>query len=306
MAEKKIYFGTKESMRWLKCPNSGMGLNRVAWRANGTYLNGGGWSRSSQTTHFEPSLTWSFLDHRETREIQDYYFGVHGPGPFYWLDPFSMGTNVLPLHWSVPRLAADDAPSLVRDRRPTLSVTAANDIGLPSQTATYTLGPEDRFDTLWIPNPENFAVHVAAWGSSSGTARLKIEGTSVALTAVGTSTPVWTTIQDVPGVNLTLDGEGLLSLAGLVVQVLPRGDMTVFPGLLTSPGLPTSPSLVPQSTTYAWIGVENPHAPRFLSGAGHSGCAFKSDPVPVGYSAPNALDYQSLTADFIEVGAWLS
>lgn len=306
MADRQIYFGTREYMRWIKCPNSGMGMNRVGWSANGTYINGGGWSRSSATTHYEPSLTWSFLNHRELREVMDFYLGAHGPGPFYWLDPFSMGTNVLPVHWSVPRLAADDAPSLVRGRRPTLTPTAPNSISLPSQTATYEFKADAQFDSVWIPCPENFSVHVAAWGSSAGTATLVAGGEDVALTPTAVSEPTWTSIPGTAGVTLSASGVGLLSLAGVMVQVLPRGEDFVYPGLLTSPSLPTSPSLVPVSSTIVTVGAESPHTSVFLSGAGHSGCAFKTTPVPVGYSAPHAIDYQSLTADFIEVGAWLA
>lgn len=304
MADRAIYFGTQEYMRWIKCPNSGMGMNRVGWSANGTYLNGGGWSRKSTTTHYEPSLTWSFLNHIEMREIMDFYLGAHGPGPFYWLDPFTMGTNVLPVHWSVPRLAADDAPSLVRGRRPTLSTTLPNSISLPSQTATYELKPNDEFASTWIPNPVGFAVHVAAWGNSTGTAALLAGNTPVTLTAAEVSEPIWTSVPDVSGLDLTLDGEGLLSLAGVVVQVLPVGETFTYPGLMTGPDLLTSPSLL-TSDTYSTNNGQSPRAPRFLSGAGHSGCAVRGIPTPVGYSAPSAVDYQSLTVEFTEVGAWL-
>lgn len=305
MAERKIYFGTREYMRWVKSPNSGVTMNRVGWTANGTYLDGGGWSRSSATTHFEPSMTWSFLNNAEVREIMDFYLGNFGQGPFYWLDPFSMGTNVLPPHWSSPRLAADDAPPLVKGRRPTLSDTAANSLGLPSQTATYELRASDAFDSLAIPVPDGFAAHICAWGSSTGTAELVMGAAPVTLTGASSFEPVWTVASTVSGfATLTARGEGFLRLAGLMVQVLPVSGTAVIPGLGTTSDLPTTPSLVVRSSLSSWAGPGST-APRFMSGEGHSGCAFKGPPTRVGYSAPHALDYQSVTAEFSEVGAWL-
>lgn len=295
-----MYFGTQERMTWIKCPNSGMTRNRTGWKSSGTYLNGGGWTRQSATKHYEMSLVWSFLNHLQVREINDYYLGVYGDGPIYWLDTFAMGTNALPAHWSIPRLAADDAPPLVKGRRPTLSDTAANTIHLPTKTATYELRSGDQFDSLHIPVPEGFVAHIAAWGSRTGDAHLVLGGEEVVLTTISEPAPTWTSTGSAV---LTAAGEGFLSLAGVIVQVLPAPETIVFPGLLTSPGLPTSPSLLTAGTETLYIGGQ-PSVPRFLSGEGHSGMAFKTEPNIVGYSSPEAIDYQSLTADFIEVGAW--
>lgn len=303
MADRVMYFGTQERMTWIKCPNSGMTRNRVGWNANGTYLNGGGWARKSATKHYEQSLVWSFLNHVEVRAINDYYLGAFGDGPIYWLDTFAMATNVLPAHWSIPRLAADDAPPLVYGRRPTLADTLPNALGLPTKTATYELRASDTFDTLYIPVPEGFTAHIAAWGSSTGDARLSLGGEAVTLTAVTDTVPTWTSVSGVNHVILTADGEGFLSLAGITVQVLPHPDTLILPGLLSSVSLPTSPSLAPSDTEIIYLGGL-PVAGRFLSGEGHSGMAFKGEPSIVGYSSPMAIDYQSLSADFIEVGAW--
>lgn len=277
MADRGMYFGTRERMTWIKSPNSGMGRTRSGWSASGTYLNGGGWSRESGTKHFEPSLTWSFMDHRQVRDIEDYYLGAYGPGPFYWVDPFAHTTNVLPAHWSVPRLAADDAPPLIRGQRPSLSDTPENTIGLPTKMATYELSLGDDHHEVWVPVPPGFAAHVAVWGVSSGTAA--VVGTTAddgmidtVLTSPASSFTLWRTYTS--DVTISTFGNGTLTLAGMLVQVLPTG---------------VSPS----------------SGQRFLSGAGHSGCAFKSAPTVTGYSSPQAIDYQSVTADFIEVGAWL-
>lgn len=293
MADKRMYFGTPEHMEWVPQPNSGMGRDRVGWITSGTYLNGGGWSRQSSTTHFEPTLTWSFLNHRQVRQIMDYWYGAYGPGPIRWLDGFAMSTNVLSPHWSIPRLAWDDAPSLIRDVRPTLSATPANSLALPSRMATYDLLESSATVPLKLPVPEGFSLHVAVWGTSSGTGALRIDGEDVTLTDPSDPGVTWNALLgEGSDITLELGGNGSISLAGCVAQILPN------PGTPNPMNLPTEPSLNLPSGPGSTGGI------RFLSGEGHSGVVFKSKPSVTGYSSANAIDYQSLTAEFIEVGAW--
>lgn len=307
MADNYMWFGSKERMAWIKAPNSGMGRNRVGWDAHGTYLNGGGWSRKSTGSHFEPTLTWSFLNHLEVREIEDYYLGVHGPDPFYWVDPFAFATNALPLHWSVPRLGNDDAPTLVPGQRPTLSDTPANTLALPSKMATYEISPSKPAAEYTFPIPPGFRAHLCAWGSTTGTARVDFlseeDWKTFSPSPVSDINPTWRSVGG-EWASLSFSGTGTLTLAGMVLQILPSGTRVDIPGLMTSPDLLTSPSLATSPTYTFWEGATQPRAPRFMSGAGHTGVAFKSAPQVVGYSSPQAIDYQSLTAEFIEVGAW--
>ena len=266
----EMYFGTAERMTWVKQPNSGMGRNRVGWTTNGTYLNGGGYSRSSSSNHFEPTLTWSFLRQSEVSEIMAYYHRAYGDGPIYWLDPFAMQTNVLPPYLSVPSLAFDDAPPWVKNRRPTLSATTSNTLSMPTQTAVYTLASDDDLLSYFIPVPFGYTLHFGVYGTQTGTAALTLNGSAVTLlSATDNSRFNTTTTSDV---TLTVSGVGTLSLTALMAVVLPTG--------------------------------QTPSAGSFVVGEGHSGCRFKDAPAVVGYSAPSAIDYQSLTANFMETAAW--
>jgi hypothetical protein len=278
MADNALFFGTSEYMTWLKCPNSGMPLSRVGWSANGTYLNGGGWARSSSTKHFEPTLTWSFLSQTEVKAIENFYLGAYGQGPFYFYDSFSMKSNVLPPYFSIARVAADDGVSLLRDKRPMLEATPANDFGLPTMSAVYELNSASVPYEIFLPIPSGYTLHFGAKGTSTGTAQFKVVdslGVSVdtPLIPVSGTTFFNRSTSDSPSwVKISLTGLGTVTVASMSVVILPDGEV--------------------------------PYSNKFISGAGHSGCSFKREPQIVGYSAPQAIDYQSVTVEMIETGAW--
>lgn len=279
MAKKKMYFGTRERMTWIKCPATDTPLGKVGWQAKSQFINGGATIRKSSTAHKEFTLTWPFASQEEADEITDYADGAYGDGLVYFLDPFAMKSNVLPQYWSIPRLAVDDAPSLVQGRRPTLTDTATNSLSHPTKTATYTLQAGDSFATVYIPIPPDYTLHVGVFGTATGTARVTVtpDGSSaVDLTLLGVTSSVRTnyTLTGAAGATLSLAGEGNLNLTSMIAQVRPNGQS------------------VPQG--------------GFISGKGHSGCRFETFPVIQGYSAPEALDYQSVSVSLTETGAWES
>lgn len=279
MADDLMYFGTSEYMTWIKCPNSGMGRNRVGWSATGTYLNGGGWTRSSGTKHFEPTLNWSFLNHEQVRLVEDFYNGSYGHGPFYFYDAFAMRTNILPPYWSIPRTAQDDSPPLIVGKRPTLTDTITNTLNLPTKSAVYDLDTPggDVSREIYLPIPPGYSLHLGVLGTATGTATFKVEFESGSNTFVPLSPSGSTVLNHVVSGSawaiLSVVGDGMLTLAGIMAVLLPD--------------------------------FETPTLSKFYSGAGHSGCDFKTPPNVVGYSSPQAIDYQSVTAEFVEVGAWL-
>lgn len=124
---KKMYFGTREKMQWIKCPATNISRNRNKWQETGAYLNGGAFSAQSSYSHLTYDIAWNLMASEEAAKIMSYYEGVHGDGLIYFLDPFAKKSNVLPLHWSVPRLCIKDAPNL-------LPAGSARPTGVP---ATY-------------------------------------------------------------------------------------------------------------------------------------------------------------------------
>lgn len=116
------------------------------------------------------------------------------------------------------------------------------------------------------------------WQAAAGTSvaqQVIVVSPGTAVTLLSETNPILTntTLSGVPGANITFWGTGTLTLSAMVAQVRPIGEA------------------VPNG--------------NYQSGQGHSGCYFASSPTVQGYSAPSALDYKSLSATLIEVGAWL-
>lgn len=275
MSDKLMYFGTQERMAWVKAPTIDTPIGKVGWQTTSQFLNGGASVRGSSTSHKEYQFVWPLASAEDTAAITDYADKLYGNGLIYFLDPFAVTTNVLPQQWAVPSLAIDDAPTFNgSDSRPTGVATVANPYGYPTTSAVYTFDTASVFRTLWIPLPTGYTFHFGAHGSASGTAAITLNGVAVSpLLSTNTNVRTNTTIAGVPGVTISFSGEGTLTLAGLIAQVRPTGES---------------------------VPVGN-----FISGRGNSGCKFATSGLAVqGYSAPQALDYQSVSAHLIETGDW--
>ncbi len=109
----QMYFGNKGRMTFVKCPDTGMGMNGSRYSAEGVFLNGGAYVRNSATGHRTYDMSWNFLRADEKDDIRAYLDGVYGTGLLYFLDPFAMGRNVLPTCWASPGVAVDGGPRLV-------------------------------------------------------------------------------------------------------------------------------------------------------------------------------------------------
>lgn len=272
---RAFYFGNKERMAWVKAPAFNAGISKVGWNAEGVFLNGGAYARKSIASHKRYEFSWNLSSQEDIYGVLDYADGLYGEGLIYFLDPFARDTNLLPSFWAAPRLQAEDAPSLVEGKTPTLVDTAANTNSYPTKSAVYTIVSGDTFDELWVPVPVGYTLHLGVHGSATDTAELTYlpdDGSITAVTLLGVTTTQLTnvTVTGAAGVTLSAQGLGFLTLAGLVVQVLPTG-------------------------TAAPVGP-------FVSGRGHSGCRFVSAPQIQGYSS--ALDKVGATAVLVETGAW--
>lgn len=261
-----MYFGNRNYMQWVKCPDTGMVLSRIHWSSDGTYLNGGGYVRASVAGHLRYEMSWNLMSREQVRQIIDYRDGVFGAGPIYFLDPFVMDQNVLPQNWATPALAAEDGQPLT-DERP--NVIAADPTGgKPAQSAVYTLTASTETQQVWVPVPSGYQFYFAGLLSRTGTAAVTLTPTTGSAVNVTNTTPA--TLTSVGGgVTVSLSGVGTITMQGLMAKVLPTGTAA--------------------SST-------------FSSGQGHSGCAFAGDPSVNGYSA--VRDQLALSVTLKEVGAW--
>lgn len=283
---KKMWFGVRGYMRWIPCPAVGAGYNRVGSGTSMNMLNGGAVARLSMSAARSYSLSWSLGDVTELSKISDYAEGVYGPGMVYWSDPFNMHTNVLSQVWATPSLGAYDGPILTGDAsRPIAVPTGANTHGLPPESAQYTVTPNSPVLKHWVPIPPGYTAWVGVYGESADSGgRVRIQPTGAGQPS-GPATlvlPIDSTEADryptsvrssdgFDGLELSLSGDGQITIAGLSVVIYPDG-RTPAPG-------------------------------EFTPGRGHAGCRFTEHPSVTAHSA--ALGLQEMSAQFLEVGPWL-
>lgn len=286
MEYNQMWFGTRGHMQWVPCPSVNVGASKQGWSSQMNYLSGGASTRSSRTAHKEYDLSWNLTTAENIRTITDFADGVFGFGPIYWGDPFTMDKNMLPQYWATPSLAAADGPILDSGRiRPTLVPTSSNIYGYPADSAVFNvkaLAPSADRAEVFIPIPPDHTAWVGAHGELGGAASVQVTvatgkattGATASLTMlpVTTSTRFNHSVTSAEGIGIIirLGGVGQITLAGLMVQVLPTGTA--------------------------------PEPGGFISGQGHSGCSFNPQPSVTQYSA--ALDLVGLTARLVETEAW--
>ena len=285
MSDQTMWFGNRNYMQWIPCPQVGAAYGSIGSGNGGQYLHGGSFRRQTLNTTKGRSLTWSLNARDAIRPITDYVEGVYGRGAIYWLDPFDMDKNVLAQSFATPPPGGYDGIVLNGgDLRPQLVVTTPNPYGYPAESAVYTLNAAtDKPYRHWVPIPPGYTAWVGANGvaGTGGTVYARTTngpvaaGANVALTmlSVTSATRVnasFPSSSTVSGIEVWIGGTGTVTLSGLIVQVLPAG------------------------TT--------PATGAFISGQGHSGMSFDGYPEKEAYSA--ALDLVGLSANFTETEQW--
>jgi hypothetical protein len=284
MADKLMYFGTREYMQWIACPAVDMPSSKHGWSSKLDYLSGGASVRRSTAAHKEYVLTWPGTSSRDDiRPILDYADGLYGDGPFYWLDPIAMDRNVLPQWFASPFQGVDDGPILTGyDVRGTAINTAPNGLGYPTRSIQYNLNAGTaNVLPIWVPIPDGYTAWVGVHGASGTGGEIRVTPY-----VNGAASPVvpapFLGVTDTQRVNLDFDGSdftsisialagtGTVTLSGIICQVLPTG--------------------------------QTPRTGGFISGQGHSGCEFEDQPEYSPYSA--ALDMVGASASMVEVGGW--
>jgi hypothetical protein len=190
--------------------------------------------------------------------VKDFYDGLYGVGPFYWLDPFAMASNVLPPHYAAPMLSELDWPSLSDTITPTFTASSyAN--GYPIKRAVYPL-PGGHVDTrkLTILIPPGFTLHfgwhstvagITAAGSPairitpynlSGVAQTAINPPSL---AAGGTTRTNNTFNgntysrvEIFLASGAASGVSNVNIVGMIAQILPTGTSVATGGFISGRG----------------------------------------------------------------------
>lgn len=277
MSNKKVWFGTANRMSWVPAPVPGVNRSLTKWRTSKQFLNGGQWRRESASGSRQVQLTWPTMTGAEVRAITAYLEGTYGPGPYFYSDPFAEQANALPQWLAVPSLACDDAPALT-SVVPTQVTTPANTNSHPTFGAQYALTGTGT--TFAFPIPPNTTINFGWKGSVTGTAALKVLGAATLTAPTTTVTPGAVTSTTLTSYVYTSGSSG----GWFSVQVSGTGTLIAYSMHLSFGAAPTG---------------------DFVKGEGFSALALDGDPVITGYSAVSGvLDRQSVTANFVEVGAW--
>lgn len=256
------YFGNAAYAAFVKAPQSGMSANAAGYSSQIDFLNGGSSVRRSSRTHREFNMSWNGqMNGTDTTEniqiVKDFYDGLYGVGPFYWLDPFAMASNVLPPHYAAPMLDELDWPSLSETITPTF-VAGSYANGYPIKRAVFAL-PGNHSDarklTILIPPTRtlHFGWHSTTAGVTASTAAgMRIVPYNLSGVAQATVNPAsllaggtTRTNQTISGASVSrveiflANGSGSTSSANLVAmiaQVLPTGASVTSGGFISGRG----------------------------------------------------------------------
>lgn len=280
-----MYFGTKERAVWVPAPAPGAGFGAQGFTDTIQYMNGGIGVRNSNVAHLEYNMSWSSLTRDQIAAIEDYSYGLYGDGLIYFLDPVAQDRNLFSQQWASPKLGAEDGIPLAGTVRPSKVLIGNLSLSYPLYAAQYSVTTATPKREFYCPIPDGYTAWIGAHGNAQAQGLLvqPMLGTSVVGAAV--SIPV-TAVTDVNrfggsvagtssinGISISLDNTAAatITLAGLMLQVLPNG--------------------------------ETPAQGGFISGRGNSGCVFDGKLNVMPYSIPG--ESIGMAGKLIEVGDWL-
>lgn len=270
----RMWFGNLERMQWVPCPKIEMGTSTNHSVVESDFLNGGAAVRRSATGSRRYEMEWNLTSDQNLDFIESYWEGVWGPGPYYFLDPQAMQTNIFPAAWAQPRVALDDGPKLIFDQKPTEFVgTSVIGASLPNWNGPttgvqYNVTSTSLIQELTVPLPPGYSISLLCDQVLTADSLMSYSQDGGAWTPFGVTELTAATGGSI--VRFAFSGEGNTALLSLLGRVYPAGQ----------------PSMVD----------------RFISGKGNSGCEFvQYDRLT--YSA--ALDLIGGAATMREVGAWV-
>ena len=244
---RKVYFGNAQSQSWIPAPLTGLKVDSTGFLVENQLLNGRSHVKRSGGNHRSFTASWTGSLNAEAREdslhtIKDYADGIYGPGPFYWLDPYAIETNLLAPHWASPMLSLSDWQSICSIGTAELVDTPSNTKNYPYKSLSLTL-TEQEASTIkhTIVIPEGYKLHFGVHGqlvSGGATVTLaqyprsggSVVNANAAIlannTAIRTNTQVngntYSHVEIFIQNPSSTDSE--LILSGMIAQVLPETD----------------------------------------------------------------------------------
>lgn len=266
--ENKVYFGTKNSMRWVKPPAVNTPLSSAGWSSVGNDLNGGGYVKLSDASSKEYRFEWGASPAQEVYDILDYRSGAYGSGLIYYNDPFAMRYNILCEAISYPAILAQTGRF---SGATTVSTVASTTLGMPQQVVNSAVAQTSR--SQYIPIPPGYKLCLAYTSSVANS--MTVNGANATYTAPAATALVWNTY--------TAAGAEILWKTTATANIL-YGAIAI---------------LIPTKET-------PPTGTKWRLGKGHSGLRFSGEPQVTGISAVIGGSYGlvNASASFKETGLW--
>lgn len=242
--ERKVYFGNSIKQLWIPAPRTGLNASSEGFFSDAQLLTGRAFIRRSKANHrrFSPSWTGSLNApsvNDSLHTIKDFFDGIYGGGPYYWLDPFAVNTNLLAPHWAAPMLSGNDWPAISSIGTAVLVDTPANNRNYPYKSLELELPAEIATSTSYarIIIPEGYRLHFGWHGTQdSGDATITLRcyerSTGDFVDVTTEPLPVTSGLRTNKNVNGSTysmvdilvqnpsESESIISIAGMIAQVL--------------------------------------------------------------------------------------
>lgn len=253
----KVYFGNETKQTWIKAPQSGLKANTNGWTKESVLLNGRAFVRRSNASHRRFDMSWlgdmnaaGLEDSLQT--IKDFYDGVYGPGPFYWIDPYAADSNILPPHWANPSLSELNWPSIASNVAATYIPEAVGN-NYPGKYMEFdTTNDYQSTEELTLIIPQDYTLNFGWHGptgsaSSAVTITPYLRSTGLADTAI---TPVRLNAGSTTKTNTKIKGDtysyvkisiattlaSTVSITSMFAQILPENDTVAAGPFLSGRG----------------------------------------------------------------------
>lgn len=297
-----VYFGNDTYQTWIKAPRTGMRASSANFQNQGTLLSGRGYIKRSGASHrrFEMSWLGSMNEadtERSLQTVKDYFDGLYGDGPFFWNDPFAMGSNMFSPAWAAPAMSIDsdwyaicpDDVGITKSKVLTSTIAdlvGNNTQGYPMYAAKYEApgNPNAQSDRFTFHVPDGYTLWIGLHGHHGTTGKAFIQSykngtaaTPAELTPLGVnvanrfSTSVSSTVGDKVEFYIAKVAPSpcTFHIVGLMAQLLPTG--------------------------------QSPATGPFISGRGNTGIEFASAVDIEYYSSAINNGQIGMSATFIEV-----
>lgn len=258
--DRKVYFGNATKQLWIPAPQSGLNASVDSYIAQSTLLSGRASIKRSKASHRSFNASWVGSMNTDALEdsvytVKDFADGLYGTGPFYWLDPYAVDTNLLPPHWAAPMLSVEDWPSLCDVATATLVDTATNTRNYPYKSLRlgFSAAVAEGSEFARIIIPEGYKLHFGWHGEvNSGEASVVLRGydrdtgtpTDVVTVPLAVTSQIRTNTQmrgnDYSHVDILIkntdDSTSQIDISGMIAQVLSEFESVEQGGFISGRG----------------------------------------------------------------------